>query len=200
MKTAIHTPQKWEVQVESIVFHVCTINGHSHVEKCTISWGIWGLGFGGSCRLPWILSMTQHWSWTSQSILPDQAVPLLEITALVFDSVNPKSVGITKTVHLNKIRIWKYPIIRHYPQIGEQCSWAKRSWVCQNFELLICDHPGAASWKASRVIPAFLTFLPKQIWIQCLWTQVTSREFQAAFYFHCWTVQAAELFLLLEFS
>lgn len=36
------------------------------------------------------------------SVLSNQPVPILEITALVFDSGNPESVGITGVIHLNK--------------------------------------------------------------------------------------------------
>ena len=49
----------------------------------------------------------ESWLWLGTlpkllSVLPNQPVPLLEITALVFDSGNPESVGITGVIHLNK--------------------------------------------------------------------------------------------------
>lgn len=49
----------------------------------------------------------ESWLWTGTilklpSVLPNHPVPILEITALVFDSSNPESVGITGVIHLNK--------------------------------------------------------------------------------------------------
>lgn len=68
-------------------------------------------------------------------------------------------------------RAWESPTIRHQFQKRDSVAWVESTWALQNFELLICDHPGGASWKASGGVPSLPTFLPRQFWIWCVGSQ-----------------------------